>query len=153
MKRLSILFVIFIIFSLSISSCLLGGGGSESETATVAALQVEYLSTIQAGVVNTATKPILSTPQSMPATWTPGPPPTWTPGPSPTMRAFNYSPGPYATEQYVNPSNPVVPPPVNQPPAGPPAGATALCNDGTYSDSQTRSGTCSHHGGVNRWLP
>jgi hypothetical protein len=33
-----------------------------------------------------------------------------------------------------------------------PPGATALCNDGTYSFSQTRSGTCSHHGGVAQWL-
>lgn len=33
-----------------------------------------------------------------------------------------------------------------------PAGATALCRDGTYSFSQSRSGTCSHHGGVARWL-
>ena len=34
----------------------------------------------------------------------------------------------------------------------PPAGATAQCTDGTYSFSQTRSGTCSHHGGVATWL-
>ncbi len=34
----------------------------------------------------------------------------------------------------------------------PPAGATALCGDGTYSFSKTRSGTCSYHGGVTRWL-
>jgi hypothetical protein len=33
-----------------------------------------------------------------------------------------------------------------------PPGATARCNDGTYSYSQTRSGTCSHHGGVALWL-
>jgi Protein of unknown function (DUF3761) len=33
-------------------------------------------------------------------------------------------------------------------PYGPPAGATARCADGTYSFSQHRSGTCSHHGGV-----
>lgn len=33
-----------------------------------------------------------------------------------------------------------------------PAGATAQCVDGTYSFSQTHSGTCSHHGGVARWL-
>lgn len=33
-----------------------------------------------------------------------------------------------------------------------PPGATALCDDGTYSFSQTHSGTCSHHGGVARWL-
>jgi len=34
----------------------------------------------------------------------------------------------------------------------PPAGATAQCRDGSYSFSQHRSGTCSHHGGVARWL-
>jgi len=33
-----------------------------------------------------------------------------------------------------------------------PAGATAQCNDGTYSFSQHRQGTCSHHGGVEQWL-
>jgi Protein of unknown function (DUF3761) len=31
-------------------------------------------------------------------------------------------------------------------------GATALCRDGTYSYSATRSGTCSYHGGVQKWL-
>lgn len=33
-----------------------------------------------------------------------------------------------------------------------PTGATAQCRDGTYSFSQHRSGTCSHHGGVAQWL-
>ncbi len=33
-----------------------------------------------------------------------------------------------------------------------PAGATAECDDGTYSFSESRSGTCSHHGGVAKWL-
>ena len=33
-----------------------------------------------------------------------------------------------------------------------PAGATAECRDGTYSFSQNHRGTCSHHGGVSRWL-
>jgi hypothetical protein len=33
-----------------------------------------------------------------------------------------------------------------------PEGATAQCADGTYSFSQHRKGTCSHHGGVARWL-
>lgn len=32
-----------------------------------------------------------------------------------------------------------------------PAGATAKCRDGTYSFSQSRRGTCSHHGGVATW--
>ena len=30
-------------------------------------------------------------------------------------------------------------------------GVSAVCNDGTYSYSQHRSGTCSHHGGVRTW--
>ncbi|MGH8158501.1 MAG: DUF3761 domain-containing protein [Rhodanobacter sp.] len=33
-----------------------------------------------------------------------------------------------------------------------PDGATAQCRDGSYSFSQSRRGTCSHHGGVSRWL-
>lgn len=33
-----------------------------------------------------------------------------------------------------------------------PAGASAQCNDGTYSYSQHRRGTCSHHHGVAVWL-
>ena len=32
-----------------------------------------------------------------------------------------------------------------------PAGASAKCRDGTYSFSQNRRGTCSHHGGVATW--
>lgn|SRR5512135_2122010 len=33
-----------------------------------------------------------------------------------------------------------------------PAGASAICGDGTYSFSQHSRGTCSHHGGVSQWL-
>jgi hypothetical protein len=33
-----------------------------------------------------------------------------------------------------------------------PDGATAQCRDGSYSFSAHRSGTCSHHGGVAKWL-
>lgn len=33
-----------------------------------------------------------------------------------------------------------------------PSGATAQCGDGTYSFSQHRQGTCSHHGGVSQWF-
>jgi hypothetical protein len=36
--------------------------------------------------------------------------------------------------------------------SSPPLGATAICRDGTYSDSQHRRGTCSWHGGVAKWL-
>jgi len=34
---------------------------------------------------------------------------------------------------------------------GKPEGASARCRDGTWSFSHTRSGTCSRHGGVERW--
>jgi hypothetical protein len=33
-----------------------------------------------------------------------------------------------------------------------PEGASARCGDGSYSFSQHRRGTCSHHGGVAAWL-
>lgn len=33
-----------------------------------------------------------------------------------------------------------------------PEGASAQCRDGTYSFSQSSRGTCSHHGGVAKWL-
>ncbi len=36
--------------------------------------------------------------------------------------------------------------------SGRPKGATAQCRDGGYSFSQSRRGTCSHHGGVAKWL-
>jgi hypothetical protein len=39
-----------------------------------------------------------------------------------------------------------------QSPSSNPAGASAQCRDGTYSYSQSRRGTCSHHGGVAAWL-
>jgi hypothetical protein len=32
-----------------------------------------------------------------------------------------------------------------------PEGASARCRDGSWSFSHTRSGTCSRHGGVERW--
>jgi len=51
---------------------------------------------------------------------------------------------------YVNTYGNTVCSPYSSPSA--PAGATALCVDGTYSFSQTHSGTCSHHGGVSTWL-
>lgn len=37
-------------------------------------------------------------------------------------------------------------------PSGESSGATAMCEDGSYSYSTHRSGTCSGHGGVSEWL-
>ena len=33
-----------------------------------------------------------------------------------------------------------------------PQGATAQCNDGSYSHSTVHKGACSHHGGVKQWF-
>jgi Protein of unknown function (DUF3761) len=52
-----------------------------------------------------------------------------------------------APDYYKNVSGNCVPRPSSNP-----AGATAKCRDGSYSYSQHASGTCSHHGGVARWI-
>jgi hypothetical protein len=51
---------------------------------------------------------------------------------------------------YMNTNGQTVPRPENC--SAPPKDATAQCRDGTYSFSQSHRGTCSHHGGVAKWL-
>jgi hypothetical protein len=53
-------------------------------------------------------------------------------------------------DDYINSDGNCVHRPEQAPTA--PTGATAKCGDGSYSFSQHRSGTCSHHGGVAEWL-
>lgn len=53
---------------------------------------------------------------------------------------------------YTNARNTRVRSPADTADGAPPAGAAARCRDGTFSFSQSRSGTCSHHGGVGRWF-
>jgi uncharacterized protein YgiM (DUF1202 family) len=55
-----------------------------------------------------------------------------------------------AVRYYTNTAGQRVQSPTYYPTA--PRGATARCVDGTYSFSQNRRGTCSHHGGVAQWL-
>ncbi len=54
------------------------------------------------------------------------------------------------SDSYVNSDGQCVHDPVQAPSA--PSGATARCEDGTYSFSKHHSGTCSGHGGVAEWL-
>lgn len=51
---------------------------------------------------------------------------------------------------YVNSKGETVKRPENC--SSPPKGAAAQCRDGSYSFSRTGRGTCSHHGGVAKWL-
>jgi hypothetical protein len=65
-------------------------------------------------------------------------------------RASGGSQGSCGTYSYRNSDGRCVHDPVQATAA--PTGATARCNDGTYSFSQHRSGTCSGHRGVAEWL-
>jgi hypothetical protein len=75
-----------------------------------------------------------------------------------TSYAPGAAPSPYSPSAggdcgsgYYNTDGIWVPSPCSNPDLTP-AGATALCNDGTYSYSLNASGTCSWHGGVAEWL-
>lgn len=67
---------------------------------------------------------------------------TNTPAPRPSS---TYHPVPTTT-------HPAPPPSPQTSSPGAPLGATAICNDGTYSYAQHHQGACSHHGGVRVWL-
>jgi outer membrane biosynthesis protein TonB len=82
--------------------------------------------------------------QTQPQTTTPAPQPAVAPTPTPTK------PTSCPNGYYMNVDGDCIQSPTASPSA--PAGATAECRDGTYSFSQNHSGTCSHHGGVARWL-
>lgn len=49
---------------------------------------------------------------------------------------------------YTNKSGNIVHSPAHSKSGAVPAGASAQCRDGSFSFSQSRRGTCSHHGGV-----
>lgn len=60
-----------------------------------------------------------------------------------------------ATQQgkgYINVDGEFVPSPTRTADGQPPLGASAQCQDGTFSFSKHHRGTCSWHGGVARWL-
>lgn len=55
-------------------------------------------------------------------------------------------------KHYTNKKGNVVHSPAHTKTGKAPDGASAQCRDGSYSFSQNHRGTCSHHGGVARWL-
>jgi uncharacterized protein YraI len=72
---------------------------------------------------------------------------------TPANASVSSAEGPRASGPgYTNSKGIWVPSPVNTVDGQPPAGASAQCNDGSFSFSMSRRGTCSHHGGVRRWL-
>lgn len=75
-----------------------------------------------------------------------------TPSPTPQATAPATTSGPCAADYYRNSNDVCVHRPVKTQNSTVPTGATAQCRDGSYSFSQHRSGTCSHHGGVAKWL-
>lgn len=130
---------------------------------------IPVVATASPSVTPAATAPT-TTPQPTTATPTTTPPPTTTsvvavpvtttvvtqhPVPAPTTatakQAQPIDPAPACGgDDYINSDGNCVPRPTHA--ASAPPGATAQCVDGSYSFSQHRQGTCSHHGGVARWL-
>jgi hypothetical protein len=92
--------------------------------------------------VVTATIPPAPVITAPPVTKAPKPATTHAAAPRPTTHAAAACGAGY----YVNVDGNCIHDPETAP--GRPAGATALCNDGTYSFSAHHSGSCSHHGGV-----
>jgi hypothetical protein len=69
-----------------------------------------------------------------------------------SMVTCSYQAGGSAVPGYVNKDGRCVPRPASSSNEGS-LPATAQCRDGRFSYSQHRSGTCSGHGGVARWMP
>jgi len=80
------------------------------------------------------------------------------PSPTPATQGTNKADqpatrfGPCATDYYRNSNGVCVHRPTKTQTTSVPDGATAQCRDGSYSFSQHRGGTCSHHGGVAKWF-
>ena len=105
-----------------------------------------YVTTAEFVPVTLAPSPTIPVPTLAPP---PAPLPTAAASPAPVPQG-DPPPQDCGPESYINVDGNCIPSPVQAPTA--PAGATAQCRDGTWSFSQHRQGTCSHHGGVDQWL-
>lgn len=123
---------------------VLGGIFGGSSKPQVAGTQIEVT---PSPTIAATTPPTVASTPSPTSTLTPTP--TVKPTPKPTVVSTPIQvEAPCGT--YVNSAGQTVPSPCEYDSA--PPGATAICGDGTYSFSQSRRGTCSHHGGVAQWL-
>ena len=100
--------------------------------------------------------PVVVTPNPQPVQSTPQPTAQVVPQPaeqaSPVVNTGTTDANLSNTNTYTNVDGNTVHSPAASTDGSVPAGATAMCSDGTYSFSQHHSGTCSHHGGVSQWL-
>jgi hypothetical protein len=92
------------------------------------------------GVAQASPSAVAEVVSSPAATASPKPTPSPSPSPSPSASPSIEAPAPPAPAASNDPY-----------PAATKAGATAVCADGSWSFSKTRSGTCSGHGGVHWW--
>lgn len=83
---------------------------------------------------------------------TPAPSPQVQAAPAQTQSKTQSDPSLSNSNTYTNVDGNTVHSPAYTSDGSVPSGATAQCRDGTYSFSQHRSGTCSGHGGVLKWL-
>jgi hypothetical protein len=97
-----------------------------------------HVTTKVLATTTTTRAPVTTTTTLPPTTTTTLPPTTTTTAPPPPPTTAAPAPPPAA----------VVPAPAPAPAVAPGNGATALCNDGTYSYAAHHQGACSHHGGV-----
>lgn len=134
-----------------VATSTVAASSSTAVPVTEALTTVPATTTVVPLVVTTVVPPVVT------ITLAPAPPAivvrTLAPAPPPVV----VQPPPPATggtscggDTYVNVSGNCVLRPTSA--ASPPSGATARCNDGTYSFSQHHSGTCSGHSGVAAFL-
>jgi hypothetical protein len=129
---------------ISFSRVLTGHNGSTYRSPTG---YVRYFNVDEELVRFTKSAPATAVP---PATETPAPAPKPAPVATPLPPPPTTAPQECTNGTYVNSAGNTVCSPEQSPTV--PVGATARCRDGSYSFSQSRSGTCSDHGGVETWL-
>lgn len=127
--------VVVAVIGLSAAACNSGSTTKAKTTASTAVAATEMTVPPTTVYVPPTTAYVLPTTVYVPPTTVYVPPATAAPAASCPNGSYINSSGNRVCSPYASQS-------------GPPAGATAQCNDGTYSFSQHHQGTCSGHGGV-----